>query len=117
MNKYKCKNCGYIYDEAKGIPEAGIKPGTKWEDITDKITCLSCGAEKEEFEMRKKLFYRRRKIIMIKYAIGALIGGLIGYFLIYKLIGCSTSSCAITANPYISTIYGALMGVLFAGAF
>lgn len=28
MAKYVCSVCGYIYDEANGIPEVGIAPGT-----------------------------------------------------------------------------------------
>ncbi|PKM73522.1 MAG: rhodanese-like domain-containing protein [Firmicutes bacterium HGW-Firmicutes-16] len=52
---------------------------------------------------------------MIKYLIGALIGGVVGYFVFYKLIGCSNGSCPITANPYLSTIYGIVLGVLLAG--
>lgn len=52
---------------------------------------------------------------MLKYLIGALIGGIIGYFVFYKLIGCSTGSCPITANPYISTVYGIVLGVLLSG--
>lgn len=52
---------------------------------------------------------------MIKYLIGALIGGIIGYFVFYKLIGCSNGSCPITANPYISTAYGVVLGILLAG--
>ena len=35
MKKYICTVCGYIYDEAKGIPEAGIAPGTTWEQLPD----------------------------------------------------------------------------------
>ncbi len=31
--KYACSICGYVYDEAKGIPEAGIAPGTKLGDL------------------------------------------------------------------------------------
>ncbi|MEG2931925.1 MAG: rubredoxin, partial [Ruthenibacterium sp.] len=31
MKKYVCTICGYIYDEAAGIPSAGIAPGTAWE--------------------------------------------------------------------------------------
>lgn len=30
MAKYKCSICGYIYDEAVGIPDEGIAPGTLW---------------------------------------------------------------------------------------
>lgn len=50
MNKYVCSVCGYIYDEAKGIPEAGIAPGTVWEDLPEDWVCPLCGATKAEFE-------------------------------------------------------------------
>ena len=32
-----------------------------------------------------------------------------------RLVGCRTGACRITANPYVSAIYGALMGVLLSG--
>lgn len=35
MKKYVCSICGYVYDEAKGDPDNGIAPGTKWEDLPD----------------------------------------------------------------------------------
>ena len=41
MTKYVCSICGYIYDEATGIPEAGIAPGTKWEDLPEDWVCGS----------------------------------------------------------------------------
>jgi len=50
MGKYICSVCGYIYDEANGIPETGIAPGTKWEDLPDDWACPICGATKAEFE-------------------------------------------------------------------
>ncbi|NLP00362.1 MAG: rubredoxin [Clostridiaceae bacterium] len=49
MCKYVCSICGFIYDEAKGIPEAGIAPGTAWEDIPEDWVCPLCGATKSEF--------------------------------------------------------------------
>ncbi len=52
---------------------------------------------------------------MLKYILGAVIGGALGYFVMYKLIGCSTGSCPITANPYVSTIYGVVLGLLVTG--
>lgn len=50
MDKYKCDVCGYIYDPAKGDPDGGIKPGTKFEDIPDDWTCPVCGADKSQFK-------------------------------------------------------------------
>ncbi len=50
MRKYVCSVCGYIYDEAKGIQEAGIAPGTRWEDLPEDWVCPICGASKAEFE-------------------------------------------------------------------
>lgn len=49
MKKYICSVCGYVYDEAKGIPGAGINPGTKWEELPEGWTCPLCGAPKSEF--------------------------------------------------------------------
>lgn len=49
MKKYVCSVCGFVYDEAKGIPEAGVAPGTKWEDLPADWVCPVCGAVKAEF--------------------------------------------------------------------
>lgn len=49
MKQYVCTICGYVYDEAQGIPEDGIAPGTKWEDIPEDWACPICGAEKSMF--------------------------------------------------------------------
>jgi len=42
---------------------------------------------------------------------GITIGG-IGGFAYYHFIGCASGTCPITSNPYITVIYGALMGYL-----
>ena len=39
------------------------------------------------------------------------LGG-IGGFAYYYFIGCQTGTCAITRNPYISTSYGMLVGLI-----
>ena len=46
---FVCVQCGFEYDEAKGWPEDGIAPGTRWEDIPDDWVCPHCGAGKDEF--------------------------------------------------------------------
>ncbi len=51
MKKWECIVCGFIYDEALGLPEEGIAPGTAWSDIPDNWVCPDCGIGKEDFEM------------------------------------------------------------------
>jgi len=51
--KWMCLICGFIYDEAKGLPEEGLPPGTRWDQIPPNWTCPECGARKEDFEMVK----------------------------------------------------------------
>ena len=48
---WMCLICGYVYDEAAGLPDEGIAPGTRWEDVPINWTCPECGARKEDFEM------------------------------------------------------------------
>ena len=48
---------------------------------------------------------------IFKILIGIVIGGSLGY-LLYRFVGCSTGACPITSNPWISTIYGAILGLL-----
>lgn len=42
---------------------------------------------------------------------GASIGALGGY-LYYIYIGCVSGTCPITSNPYISVLYGSVLGLL-----
>lgn len=48
---WMCLICGFIYDEAAGLPEEGIAPGTPWQDVPMNWTCPECGARKDDFEM------------------------------------------------------------------
>jgi rubredoxin len=49
MQKYVCSICGYVYDPAKGDPEADIPAGTSFDKLPDDWTCPVCGAAKSEF--------------------------------------------------------------------
>jgi len=48
--QYICDACGYIYDEAKGDPDGGLPPGTRFADIPDDWVCPLCGVTKADFE-------------------------------------------------------------------
>jgi hypothetical protein len=56
-----------------------------------------------------------RKNRMWLYTLAYVVGGAVVGFGYHKLVGCRTGACPITANPYISTLYGALMGFLAGG--
>ena len=51
LKVYMCVICGFVYDEAAGLPEEGIAPGTRWEDIPETWKCPDCGVGKQDFEM------------------------------------------------------------------
>lgn len=48
---WMCVVCGFLYNEADGLPEEGIAPGTRWAEVPDTWTCPDCGVGKDDFEM------------------------------------------------------------------
>ena len=48
---WQCMLCAFVYDEAKGLPDEGIAPGTPWEDIPEDWICPDCATSKSEFQM------------------------------------------------------------------
>ncbi len=51
MKTFQCVVCGFIYEEALGMPADGIAAGTKWSDVPPGWECPECGVSKAEFEM------------------------------------------------------------------
>ena len=47
---YMCLICGWLYNEAAGVPDDSIPACTRWEDVPANQTCPDCGARKEDFE-------------------------------------------------------------------
>ena len=54
--------------------------------------------------------------MILRILIGVVVGGSLGFGW-YKLVGCSTGACPLTSNPFISTLYGMVVGALIAGSF
>lgn len=53
MKRYVCSICGFVYEEAAGIPASGIAPGTKWEELPEGWVCPLCKASKSEFRLQE----------------------------------------------------------------
>ena len=51
MEKYLCTVCEYVYNPELGDPEAGVAPGTSFEDLPEDWVCPLCGMGKEVFEV------------------------------------------------------------------
>ncbi len=51
FKKWECATCGFIYDEAEGLPDDGLPAGTKWEDVPNDWICPDCGTSKSDFRM------------------------------------------------------------------
>ena len=48
--RWQCRTCGEIYDEAVGDPDSDVPPGTRFADLPDNWVCPMCGANKADFE-------------------------------------------------------------------
>lgn len=55
-------------------------------------------------------------LLILRFVAGALLGGGLG-FAYYKFIGCNSGACPLTSSPFISTVYGAVVGTLIASSF
>ena len=54
--------------------------------------------------------------MLIRLILGVVLGGVAGFWY-YRFVGCSTGTCPITSNPWISTLYGMAMGAFASGGF
>ncbi|SDB92653.1 DUF6132 family protein [Williamwhitmania taraxaci] len=66
-------------------------------------TCKTKSSPKSFKELIRSSFFW-------KPALGVIIGGTLG-FVYYHFVGCSSGSCAITSNPYLSIAFGSVLGL------
>jgi rubredoxin len=50
MKQFTCQVCGYVYDPVAGPPDAGVAPGTAFENLPGSWVSPVCGAGKDMFE-------------------------------------------------------------------
>lgn len=51
------------------------------------------------------------KSFLLKRILPVISGAVLGYAY-YFYVGCRTGSCPISGNPFVSTIYGAMVGII-----
>ena len=51
LKTWQCALCAFVYDEAAGLPEEGIAPGTRWQDVPETWACPDCSSSKADFQM------------------------------------------------------------------
>jgi GntR family transcriptional regulator/MocR family aminotransferase len=49
QRRFMCRGCYFIYEEASGLPQQSIRPGTPFGDIPATWRCPDCGTEKNTF--------------------------------------------------------------------
>ena len=51
--KWECVVCGFVYDEAVGLPDDNLPPGSTWEVVPEDWVCPDCGISKHEFDQQQ----------------------------------------------------------------
>jgi GntR family transcriptional regulator/MocR family aminotransferase len=49
QQRFMCRGCYFIYDEARGAPAQSLPPGTPFADIPAQWKCPDCGTDKSNF--------------------------------------------------------------------
>jgi rubredoxin len=66
--RYECQACGFVYNEAEGLPKRGVPAGTKIDNI-DKFRCPECGANRKYFVAETEMLSGFKE--NLKYGLGA----------------------------------------------
>jgi rubredoxin len=65
--RYECQACGFIYNEAEGLPKRGVPAGTLIDNI-DKFRCPECGANRKYFVAETEMLSGFKE--NLKYGLG-----------------------------------------------
>lgn len=57
---------------------------------------------------------KQKKRTSVLVILAGIVAGAAGGYLYYQEIGCNSGGCAITSNPWMSTLTGGLLGYLVA---
>lgn len=49
--RWGCAFCDFVYDESRGLLDAGVPPGLPFEELPDKWICPKCEADKDVFQV------------------------------------------------------------------
>jgi len=96
-----------LIDEVQALDMGRLRIQVKADDVR--------AAEAQSMGRHRDRQSPQRRHTMILHTAAYIVGGAILGFGYHKLVGCRSGACPITANPYISTLYGALMGFLAGG--
>lgn len=47
--RFICRGCYYVYEEAQGLPQLGLPPGTPFAALPHSWQCPDCGTDKTTF--------------------------------------------------------------------
>jgi hypothetical protein len=64
--------------------------------------------------------FRQKLLKWVKTSLGAIIGTLmggIGGYIYYRMVGCPSGACTITSNPWLTVLWGAILGYLIGSTF
>ncbi|MFZ4741932.1 MAG: DUF6132 family protein [Bacteroidales bacterium] len=69
-----------------------------------------------EENQENKYYWKLKKFFSIQSIIGIIIG-IIAAYLYYLKVGCKSGTCPITSSPWISMLWGGVMGFLLGDMF
>jgi hypothetical protein len=68
-------------------------------------------------EKQQNNFYQKVKSFFSLQAIIGIVVGILGGYLYYAKVGCTSGSCPITSNPWMSMLWGGIIGYLLGDMF